>query len=58
MAIKKKKTWIKERNNLFKISKCRVLIGVIVVDLNSYFVENVLGESKRSYFVNSVLRES
>ena len=54
----KKKMRIKERNYLFKISKYYVLIGVIIAYLISYFVGNVLGESKWSYIVDSVLRRS
>ena len=49
---------IKERNYLFKNSKYYVLIGAIIAYLISYFVGNVLGESKWSYFVDSVLRRS
>ena len=55
---KKKKMRIKERNYLFKNSKYYVLIGAIIAYLISYFVGNVLGESKWSYFVDSVLRRS
>ena len=58
MAKRKKKTRIKERNYLFKISKYYVLIGAIIAYLISYFVGNVFGESKWSCIVDSVLRRS